>query len=218
MTSVDDFLANLGGPNLVAWHHQNGTHRSAVDYLQLHRDLLVGGLSGSRLLYLDTNFWVRLRDAAMGRGTPEAVKLLQTLRTMVRSREALCVSQIYSFLEVGKQSETSLRVSADLLDELSEGVAIASPGDLMQWECAEFIKATLNRNVGQDLCPWTKVGQIHKNELPIEMLGPICPGQQEIVMKAVIDSLWNVSFEFVFAQFNWDTKSKLNADLDAETF
>ncbi len=218
MTSVDEFLSSLGGPNLIAWHHHNGTHLSAMDYLRLHRDLLVGGLSNTRLLHLDTNFWVRLRDAAMGRGTPEAVKLLQMLRTMVRSREALCVSQIYSLLEVGKQSETSLRASADLLDELTEGVAIASTHDLMQWECAEFIKATLNRNVGKDLCPWTKAGLIHKNELPTEMPGPTSPAQKEIVLKAVIDPLWSGSFEYIFSRFNWDTKSKLNADLDTETF
>lgn len=217
-TSVDDFLDRLGGPGLIAWHDHNGTHLSAVAYRNLHRDVLVRGLSRTRLLYLDTNFWVRLRDASVGNGTPEASKLLQTLRAMVRSRDALCVSQIYSLLEVGKQGEASLRASADLIDELTEGVAIASPPDLLQWECAEFIRATLNRDVGQDLCPWTKVGQIHKSELHTEMPSPASPAQREIVLKAAVDALWNASFEYVFEQFGWDTKTKLNADLDPQMF
>jgi hypothetical protein len=218
VNDVDEFLSRLGGSDLIAWHRTNGAHRSAVDYLKLHRDLLVRGLSGTRLLYLDTNYWVRLRDAAIGRGTPESINLLQTLRAMVRSREALCVSQLYSLLEVSRQGETSLRASADLIDELTEGVAIACPSDLLRWECAEFIKASLDRDVGKDLCPWTKVGQIHESELPIEMPGPTSPADREVLLKGTVDACWNMSFEYVFKQFDWDTKTKLNADLDPETF
>jgi hypothetical protein len=218
VNDVDEFLSCLGGSDLIAWHRTNGAHRSAEDYLKLHRDLLVRGLSGTRLLYLDTNYWVRLRDAAIGKGTPESINLLQTLRAMVRSREVLCVSQLYSLLEVGRQGETSLRASADLIDELTEGVAIASPSALLQWECAEFIKANLDRNVGQDLCPWTKVGQIHESELPTEMPGPTSPGDREVLLKATVDACWNMSFEYVFEQFGWDTRTKLNADLDPQVF
>lgn len=218
MTSADEHLDRMGGPELIAWHYHNGPHRSAANYLTLYRDLLVRGLSSTRLIYLDTNYWVRLRDAATGKGSSEAVKLLKTLRALVRSREALCVSQIFSLLEVGKQEAASLRASADLLDELTEGVAISSSEDLLQWECAEFIKATIQRDVGQGLCPWTKVGQIHKNELPTEMLGPIPISQREIVLKAAIDFFWNASFTYVLECFEWDTKARLSFELDAETF
>jgi len=63
-------------------------------YLNLCRDRLVLWLGNTLLIYLDTNFWVRLRDAARGTGSAKAVRLLQTLRAMVCRREALCVSQI----------------------------------------------------------------------------------------------------------------------------
>ena len=217
MTTVDGLLDALGGPDLIAWHHQNGAERSAAEYLGLYRSQLVRGLSGTRLIYLDTNFWVRLREAELGRGSAAAVHLLQTLRAMVRSREALCVSQIYSLLEVGKQGETSLRVSADLLDELTEGVGIASPDDLLQWECAEFIQATLQRDVAHGLCPWTKAGQLHNNALPTAMPGPVTAAQREIIQKASIDAAWNVGFGYVFEQFGWDTKTKLSFELDPDT-
>jgi hypothetical protein len=217
-TNVENFLNRLGGPTLLAWHRTNGTHISAVAYRNLHRDLLVKGLSRTRLLYLDTNYWISLRDAAVGKGTPSSNKLLLTLRAMVRSREMLCVSQLYSFLEIGKQDKASLRVSADLLDELTEGVAIASPSDLLRLECAEFIKTTINRDVGQDLCPWTKVGQIHRSELPTKMPGPISLATKEILLKATVDACWNASFEYTFTQYGWDTKTKLNADLDPQMF
>lgn len=110
MTRVDEYLDRLGGPALLAWHHHNGTHCSAADYLFLYRDLMLRGLSNTRLIYLDTNYWIRLRDAAIGKGVPEAVKLLELLRGLVRSRKVLCVSHIYSLLEVGKQESASLQV------------------------------------------------------------------------------------------------------------
>jgi hypothetical protein len=217
-TNVEDFLSRLGGPELMAWHRDNGTHLSAVAYRELYRDVLVRGLSQTRLLYLDTNYWIRLRDTAMGRGSIEASKLLHTVREMVRSRDALCVIQFYSLLEIAKQTETSLRISADLIDELTEGIVIAAPDELRRLECAEFVSATLNRDVGHDLCAWTKSGQIHNSELPTDMLGPALPEQKEIFLKAAVDACWNMSFEFIFEQFGWDTKAKLNADLDPEVF
>lgn len=213
--SPDDFLDRLGGRALLAWHWENGVALPAGAYLSLYRKRLVLGLRNTLLIYLDTNFWVRLRDAARGTGSAEAVHLLQTLREMVRRREALCVSQIYSLLEVGKQEEQSLRVTAGLLDELTEGVAIASTDDLLRWECAQFVTATVQRDVAQGLCPWTKVGQVHRNQLPA-LPGPTPAAGGEAVLKASTDALWNLSFEDIFNRFEWDTKNQLAFQLDDE--
>lgn len=213
--SLDDFLDRLGGPTLLAWHRENGTALTADAYLGLYRDRLVRGLGNTLLIYLDTNFWVRLRDAARGTGSAEAARLLQTLRAMVRRREALCVSQIYSLLELGKQEKRSLRITAELLDELTEGVAIASTDDLLRWECAQFVAATAQRDVSQGLCPWTKAGQIHRSQLPA-LPGPSAVAGGQAVFKASIDSLWNLSFEDVFERLDWDTKNRLGFQFDDE--
>ena len=185
-------------------------------YLERSRRVLLSGLSRTRLLYLDTNYWVRLRDAELGCGTPEAARLLQTLRAMVRSREVLCVTHFHSFLEVGKQEETSLRVTASLLDELTEAVAVASRADLLVLECADFIEARLGLQLQHDLCVWTKVGQIHKQDLPNQMPGPATLFDTNVILKALIDTLWNASFDDVFGSFKWETKSRLNVDIDQE--
>lgn len=216
MTGLDTFLDRIDGRALLAWHRAHLTEISAAEYQGLYRDRLVRGLGNTLVIYLDTNFWVRLRDAARGTGIAEAVRLLGRLRAMVRGREALCVSQIYSLLEVGKQEEESLRVTADLLDELTEGVAIAATDDLLRWECAEFIAATIHRDVAQGLGAWTKVGQIHKSAVP-DLPGPATPAGREAVLKASIDSLWNLSFGGAFELLDWDTKNKLGFQLDDET-
>jgi gluconate kinase len=62
MTSVDDFLDRIWGRALLAWHHCHGVERSASQYSMLYRDRLRQGLSATRLIYLDTNYWVRLLE------------------------------------------------------------------------------------------------------------------------------------------------------------
>lgn len=217
MTSANEnLIQRVGGKDLVHWHRSHGRDLDAAAYLERYRAVLLGGLRHTKLLYLDTNYWIHLRKAELGYGTPEAVRLLQTLRAMVRSREILCVSHWYSFSEIGKQEEASLRVTARLLDELTEGVVIASPADLLAWECAEFIGAKLGLPLPPDLCVWTKVGQIHKHELPSQMPGPVTHADRNVILKSVIDTQWNTTFEYIFGQFEWETKLRLNASLEPE--
>jgi hypothetical protein len=43
-------------------------------------------------------------------------------------------------------------------------------------------------------CPWTKIGQIHRNHSPT-LPGPATAAGREAIPKSSIDSLWNLSFE-----------------------
>ena len=216
--SLVDLNGIGGGQRLVFWHRNNGTDMDADQYRNHYRRVLVNGLSQSRIIYLDTNYWVWLRDAERGTGTAEAVRLLKTLRGLVRSREFICVGQFYSFVELAKQEETSLRVTARLVDELTEGVAIAAPDDLMAHDCAEFMDAKLGLQIRSGLCPWTKVGQIHKHDMSTPMLSQATETSKNVVLKAAVDTLWNASLQDVMESFAWDTKTRLNADIDSAVF
>jgi len=212
----DELVQRVGGKDLVGWHRSNGKDVTPTEYRERYRRVLHSGLSSTRLLYLDTNYWVRLRDAELGCGTQEAVNLLQTLRAMVRSREIICVGHLYSFLEIGKQEEASLRATARLLDEMSEAIAIASPADLLTFECAEFIGDKLGLQVHDGLCVWTKAGLIHKHDLPKQMPGPTTLAGTNVILKALIDTLWNASYEDIFGAFEWKTKSRLDANISPQ--
>lgn len=217
MSSVnEELLARLGGEKLVSWHRANGVDVRPSVYLDRYRKVLLSGLSHARVIYLDTNYWVWLRQAELGGGTTEAQLLLRTLRAMVRSREVVCVSQLNSFLELGKQEKSSLRVTARLLDELTEGISIASIQDIRAWDCGQFISAKLGIPMQEELSNWTKVGQIHKNALPDKMPGHVTTAGRDVVLKALTDFFWNATFEEMFSQFSWATKHILNADLDPE--
>ncbi len=211
---IEDLLTRLGGAELISWHHANGTDIDAKIYREHYRKVLFDGLSHSRLIYLDTNYWVRLRQAELGCGSTAAESLLQILREMVRSREVICVSSFNSFLELGKQKEASLRVTARLLDELTEGIAIAPMSDLREWDCGQYISAKLGIQMQEGLFNWTKVGLIHQHALPENLPGPVTRTGRDVILKATIDAFWNASFEDVFDQFSWATKHKLNGVID----
>ncbi len=215
-TVNEDIVKRVGGNDLIGWHHCNGRDIDASVYQELYRSVLLNGLSRTKRLYLDTNYWICLRDAELGCGTPDAIRLLQTLRAMVRSREIICVGHFPSFLEIGKQDETCLRVTASLLDELTEAVVIASPDNLLAFECAEYIEAKLGFQLHHGLSVWTKAGLIHNQELPNQISEPTTPVSSNVILKSLIDTLWNASFKDIFGTFEWDTKSSLNPDIDQE--
>jgi hypothetical protein len=212
----EDLLTRLGGAELISWHHANGTDIDAKMYREHYRKVLFNGLSHSRLIYLDTNYWVWLRQAELGCGSTDAVSLLQMLREMVRSREVICVSHFNSFLELGKQEEASLRITACLLDELTEGIAIAPMSDLREWDCGQYISAKLGIQMQEGLFNWTKVGQIHQHALSEELPGPVTRAGRDVILKATIDASWNATFGDVFNQFSWATKHTLTANIDPE--
>jgi hypothetical protein len=210
-----DLLERVGGERLIAWHHQN-TRLNADEYVKAYRRVLLSGLRNTTLLYLDTNYWVRLRKAVLGDGSSEENRLLGALRSHVRTGRMLCVSQFHSMMEIAKQEASSLRVTARLLDELTEGVVISAPGDIVSWECAEYLHAKLSIDTRDALCPFAKVGHIHRNELPNHLIPAISSAGRQVVLKAGIDSFWNATFEDVFERFKWDTRDKLSGDLDHE--
>ena len=209
--SVDD--ARL----ILASHRVNGLSVTADEYIRNYRRVLAKGLERTCLIYLDTNYWIWLREAELGRGSAEQCDLLRLLRAGVRSRKLLCVSHFNSLTELGKQEGVSLRVTARLLDELTEGVAMASAADLQEWDCSQFIRETVGITVVVGLFNWTKAGQMHRNTLPQTMPGPVTEIGRNAILKCLIDTFWNAKFEDIFEAFNWDTKRVFTESIDSET-
>lgn len=78
----------------------------------------------SKAVYLNTNYWIQLRDAERGKGSASGLALLNRLRTLVAARKIICIGHLTSMLEIAKQLEGSARVSTALVDELIERVAL----------------------------------------------------------------------------------------------
>lgn len=208
MTAIDDLLQRIGGPELLYWHHQHGTNISPTEYGRRLRQLRARGVDGSQRIYLDTNFWIGIRDAKPDGGP--WYRLLERLRDLVRARTSICVLQQWSFYELALQAPEKLKVTAGLVDELCESVAIAPTEELRYWDAGEFVASAHGWKYDGFPGRWSCVGQILRSRIPSAPSGVSLPSRIAIG-KAMLDTLTNASFADVLAAFGWNTRDAFRA-------
>lgn len=156
-------------------------------------------------IYLDLNFWLRLRDVALGRRSePALVSILASLRRSVREATLICPISESTFLELMKQQDSNTRLAtAELIDELSEGVAIAPLRERMATEVAHFMHAALGHDVlKRTALVWSKLGYILGIVHPyVEGLDP---GDQSALQVAFVDRMWNVRLSEILPMLDVD--------------
>ena len=96
---------------------------------------------GKKRLYLDTKYWVILRDAAMGRPKSQIhTQILELLLDLVHRGIAICPLSDTAYIESMQQTDpVTRRATAALMDELSTGVAIATEQTRVRKELLNFI-------------------------------------------------------------------------------
>lgn len=111
--------------NTFDYHFQN-PDESPVGYegrkrLELGRELL-----SVKKIYLDTKFWLFLRDIRTERKVHEQLSLLlELLRTLVKDGLAICPISADTFIEVFKQTDSiTRRATVEIIDELSKGIGL----------------------------------------------------------------------------------------------
>ena len=128
-------------------------------------------LHGRSKVYLDTRFWIIVRDAALGvRTDPASRKLLHHLRRGVANRRLVCPISASMFLELMKQPYTPGRRigTAELIDELSLGVSMIPPQIMTGTEIRAFLlraKGETDLYSMQELI-WTKVAYVLGDTYP----------------------------------------------------
>src|ERR671915_135308 len=124
-------------------------HRANPDIsLERHvksRVVELGRLLDNRTaIYLDTKFWILLRDCAAGRNKdPAAQELLQRLRKLVQDGKAFCPIGESTFCEFLKQDDVNSRLeTARIVDELGLGVALLEHRTRLGTEISHFVHST----------------------------------------------------------------------------
>jgi hypothetical protein len=149
-------------------------------------------------VYLDTRFWIFLRDAALGRAQkPAHTDLLDTLRAGVASGAMICPLSDSSFFELLRQTDWSSRLSTiKLMDELSLGVTIENAKDRLGTEVLHFLTSTaLHQEVpGPPIGRiWLKIGHVLGTP---RLVNPGLPAaEQRVIEKAFFDVMWSVTLE-----------------------
>ncbi|MDH6268846.1 hypothetical protein M2360_004265 [Rhizobium sp. SG_E_25_P2] len=129
MPTITDHLLN---PGLSTDQYVNG------------RNIALGQeISTRRPVYLDTKFWIILRDTDRGAGNPESATLLALLRKGVGEGLLFCPISEDIFVELMKQQDDASRLAtASLVDELSLGVTLVPQNVRMATEVTYFMYAT----------------------------------------------------------------------------
>lgn len=218
--ATPDVIERLGWVELFKFHRSTGLEIDAEKYLKLHQQILARGILQTTVIYLDTNYWIKLRDATNGTNSAGS-ELLSSLKRLVRERRVLCVIQAASFLELAKQCPDSLQVVSNLVDELSESVTIVSENKLRAIEAENYVRWKLGFESEQQCKVWTHHGLILFEDID-QHLYELLPQQlnetsSDTIKKCMIDSLWQASMSDILIAFDWKTADKFNAKLDSST-
>ena len=164
-----------------------------LDYVfQLHESL-VEAQAGKKLLYLDTCYWLHLRDVRMGRSRdPKYVALLEILTRLKCEGKIICVASASLLAEFDQQTDDlTRRATALLMEDFSENMCLVAPHVAMRNE----FKAHLLRYLLGEHAPDLTARFFTK---PIWVYGLILPNfevsddaERVVMQKTAIDAMWS---------------------------
>ena len=114
-------------------------------------------------VYLDTKFWIMLRDANRQKDGSRAAILLALLRRAVSESKVFCPISSATFIELMRQDCLSSRIgTAKIVDELSLGLTIVGFEERVAVEIEHLIRssANLNRKFVVGHAVWRKLSYV----------------------------------------------------------
>ena len=175
--------------------HRKNPDISLGEYTKKKRHQLCEEISGKRKIYLDTKYWIYIRDVELDRSNDKILKqILDGLRDLVKNKIAICPISDEIFYELLLQTDPiTLNQTVKIIDELSQGVAILSSGERVMYETLYFFNSFYNgigRMQPQEETVWSKVSYIYGLTHPTNEAW----GEENLVMqKAFFDQMWSLS-------------------------
>lgn len=216
-------MADLSDPvaSRIDYHlaHPEVTTDQYVDAcrIQLGREVCA-----KRKVYLDTKFWILLREVLLQRNTqPELAELYSTLCDGVRAGALICPVSATTFFEIYKQRDPQTRrATVALVDELSLGVTLADHFERARTELS-YLLHTLREHSDLhelDRLVWNKVSFVLGVSHPTGT--PFSEEEESAIQKALFDHMWSLPMATLEAQLGGkqfrsmdydDLAEKLNA-------
>ncbi len=148
-------------------------------------------LAQRHAIYLDTNFWIMVREAAAGRGSSTAIELRRLLRDGVTNGLLFCPISETTFFEVIKQRDpVTRRATVAMIDELSLGATLIGQQERVAVEISHLFHDKTGR---VELHPlnhlvWSKLNFVMGEYYPANtVFGPIT---ETAIQKAFFDHMW----------------------------
>lgn len=181
--------------------HKNNPNESVNKYIKRKRVELSHEIRKSKKIYLDTNYWILLRDAHTKENVDDRiVKLLRLIESLVKSGHAVCPISTDTFWEIQKQCDVdTLKATVKIIDDLSKGVAIISLPERFNFELIYFVRTRLKHPVYfPDEIIWTKIPYILGFVTPVSETLP--PDIDKAIQKAFIDHMWVLNLKDMYKQ------------------
>lgn len=143
-----------------------------------------------RKIYLDTNFWVKLREASAGNGPQAGIDLLAALVKGVEAGAWICPLSESAFIELFRQADLSTRrATAGLMDRLSLGLCLLEQNMLMGTEIGHLFREKSGFDVHElDQLVWCKIAFALGYRHPQNDMIP--PETMLALQKGVFDEMW----------------------------
>jgi hypothetical protein len=146
-------------------------------------------------IYLDSRFWILLREIELGRNdNRDLITLLSQIKCLVDNGVAICPISESIFVELMKQNDPETRTATSkLIDRLSFGVTlIVHPQRVKQELCnAIYMQAGANNLIPIEELVWTKLTSIFGDTHPYQT--PFEASEELVIQKSFYDHLWNIS-------------------------
>lgn len=178
---IDAIDYHRGHPEIPVWKH-----------LETLQTQLGKSVETSSKVYLDTNYWIALRDVFLERSKNALYQNLHdVLVKLVRENSVICPISESTFYEIVRQTDKqTLAASLQLIDELSGGISLLSSDERIAVELRHFFTRYLP-NV--DPLPlktqvWTKLAFTIGTRIPTRT--SFDKSEELVVQKSFIDYQW----------------------------
>lgn len=192
--------------------HRSQPEKTLETYTREVRIALGHEIAGCKKIYLDTKYWLLLRDAAIGRQRNDHVtELLAVLRSGVQKGKVICPLSQDIFAEMLHQSdEETLSETISLIDLLSRGISILSEQERIGFETLYFMRRTTGGEDSvhsPDILVWTKLayvlGAVHPTSTPFS------PQEELVIQKVFFDQMWTISLSQMIEIMGKEAISKM---------
>ena len=178
--------------------HANEPEKTVNAYIREKKLELAEWVNQRRKVYLDTKFWLLLRDAHLSRAKEQSqYDLLMLTADAVSSGKIICPISEDVFQEVIKQTdEETLRATVALIDSLSSGVSLISHDERLETELLYFLRSCTKpkeRLYNSHDLVWTKLAYTSGMRIPHNDI--FSEAENRLVQKAFIDQMWSLPLQ-----------------------
>lgn len=181
--------------------HLKEPDKTFNQYLKEKKVDLGYSLKGIKKIYLDTKYWLLLRDAWLGRARhKEQADLLQLINKLKVEGMITCPISEDIFVEIIKQTDQeTLKASIELIDNLSNGITLISREERWQTEIFHFIRTSLYKEElihSIDELVWIKLPYTQGIQSPYSE--NLTQEQNNLIQKSFLDLMWSMSLSDLY--------------------